>query len=135
MKKLALLFAGSLLAVTMTGARTFAKGTAAPPKVKVTAKQATATALHRYHGKVVGKVELENEEGKWQYAVNVRSGKTLREVMVDANTGKIASVEVTSAKEEAKEKAAGKKGKESDEKGEKGEKREKGDKGESGEND
>ena len=70
---------------------------------KISSAQAQKAALAKYHGSVVGKVELENEEGKWQYAVNVRSGKILREVMVDANSGKIASVEVTSAKEERAE--------------------------------
>jgi len=79
------------------------------PHVKITAKQAVKIATAKYPGKVVGKVELENEEGSWQYAVNVRSGKTLREVMVSATTGKIANVEVTTAKEEAREKAAEKK--------------------------
>jgi hypothetical protein len=76
------------------------------PHVKTTAIQARSAALAKYPGKVVGKIALENEDGKWQYAVNIRSGRKLREVMVDANTGKIANVEVTTAKEEAKEKAA-----------------------------
>jgi uncharacterized membrane protein YkoI len=77
-----------------------------PAHHKITAQQAQAVALKKYHGKVVGKVELENEDGKWQYAVNIRSGKTLREVMVGADSGKIESVEVTTPKEEAREKAA-----------------------------
>ena len=51
-------------------------------------------------------MELENEEGKWQYGVMVRSGKTLREVMVNAMTGKIDSVEVTTAEKERAEKKA-----------------------------
>lgn len=73
------------------------------PHVKVTANQAKAVALKKYSGKIEGKINLENEDGAWQYAVNVRSGKTLREVMVNAMTGKIASVEVTSKAEEARE--------------------------------
>ncbi|MFI5384604.1 MAG: PepSY domain-containing protein [Fimbriimonadales bacterium] len=77
-----------------------------PPHVKTTAAQAQKTALAKYHGTVVGKVELENEDGKWQYAVVIKSGKIMREVMVDANTGKIGSVEKVTAAEEAKEKAA-----------------------------
>jgi hypothetical protein len=76
------------------------------PHAKITAAQATKAALAKYHGTTVGKVELENEDGKWQYAVIIRSGKKMREVMVDANTGKIANVEVVTAGEEAKEKAA-----------------------------
>lgn len=79
------------------------------PRARITATQAEKTALRKYPGKVEGKVALENEDGHWQYAVNVRSGKTLREVMVDANTGRIASVEVTDVKEEAREAAAEKK--------------------------
>jgi hypothetical protein len=75
----------------------------------IIASEATKVALARYPGKVVGRVVLENEDGKMQYSVNIRSGKTLREVMVDAKTGKIASVEKTSAKEEAREAAAEKK--------------------------
>lgn len=76
---------------------------------RISASQASRTALAKYPGKVVGKVNLENEEGKWQYSVNVRSRRTLREIMVDANTGKIADVEVTTAKAEAREAAAEKK--------------------------
>lgn len=75
------------------------------PHTKITADQAKKVAFAKYPGKLVGKIELENEEGKWQYAVTIRSGKILREVMVDANTGKIANVEVTTDKKEAKEKA------------------------------
>ena len=80
---------------------------------KISAKQAQAAALKKYPGKVEGKVALENEEGSWQYAVNIRSSKILHEVMVNATTGKIANVEVTTKAEENKEqkaeiKAAGK---------------------------
>jgi hypothetical protein len=73
---------------------------------RITADQAKAAALKKYPGKVEGKINLEDEEGSWQYAVNIRSGKTLREVMVDARTGKIANVEVTSKAEEAREQKA-----------------------------
>ena len=73
---------------------------------KITSQQAQLVALNKYPGTVEGKVALENEEGSWQYAVNVRSGKTLREVMVNATTGKIPNVEVTTKGEEAKEQKA-----------------------------
>lgn len=76
------------------------------PKTKFTAEQANAVAVKKFGGKVVGKSPLENEDGKWQYAVMVQSGKALREVMVDAQTGKIDTVEVTTkAKEGAEAKA------------------------------
>ncbi len=76
------------------------------PATKLTYKQANQIALKKYPGKIAGKTPLENEEGKWQYGVMVRSGKTLREVMVNAMTGKIDNVEVTTEGKEAKEKAA-----------------------------
>ena|SRR5437016_3307298 len=76
------------------------------PKTKITAEQANAIALKKFPGKVEGKTPLENEEGKWQYGVMVRSGKKLREVMVNAMTGKIDSVEVTTKAKEAAEKKA-----------------------------
>ncbi len=74
--------------------------------VKISAAQAKAVALKKYPGKVEGKIALEDEEGSWQYAVNIRAGKTLREVMVNATTGKIANVEVTTKAEEASEQKA-----------------------------
>lgn len=70
---------------------------------KLATAQANSIALKEFPGKVVGKTKLENEEGTWQYGVMVRSGKTLREVMVNANTGKIDSVEVTTAGKEKTE--------------------------------
>ena len=80
-----------------------------PPRTKLTAAQAATIALKKYPGRVVGKVPLENEDGKWEFAVTIKAGKKLKEVMVDANTGKIASVEVTTAKEESREAAGDKK--------------------------
>jgi len=70
---------------------------------KITAAQANAVVLKKYPGKVVSKTKLENEEGVWQYGVMVKSGKTLREVMVNAKTGKIDNVEVTSSSKERSE--------------------------------
>lgn len=78
--------------------------THAPMHARITAAQANAIVLKRYPGKLTAKTTLENEEGSWQYGVMVRSGHTLREVMVDANSGKIANVEVTTASKEGVEK-------------------------------
>lgn len=83
----------------------------ANPHAKISEARANAVVLKRFPGKLTAKTTLENEEGKWQYGVMVRSGKTLREVMVDANTGKIVDIEVTTpAKEgvEASQEAAAK---------------------------
>ncbi len=75
----------------------------AAPHAKITAARANAIVLRRYPGKLTAKTTLENEEGQWQYGVMVMSGHKLREVMVDANTGKIASVEITNAAKERTE--------------------------------
>lgn len=88
--------------------------TSPTPHVRISARHAARTAKRKYHGKVVGKVALENEGGQWEYAVNLRSGKVTWEVMVDANTGKITSVEQTTANEKSNgagsERTAGEKG-------------------------
>lgn len=82
------------------------------PQAKITAAQANDIAVKKFPGKIVGKTKIENEEGVWQYGVMVQSGKTLREVMVNAKTGKIDNVEVTTAsKERVEAKAEGTKGK------------------------
>ncbi|HEY3297661.1 MAG TPA: PepSY domain-containing protein [Armatimonadota bacterium] len=73
---------------------------AAGSHAKITLSQANAVAVKKFPGKIVGKTKLENEEGVWQYGVMVQSGKTLREIMVNAKTGKIDNVEVTSASKE-----------------------------------
>lgn len=76
------------------------------PHFRISAAQATAIVLNKFPGKVTEKAVLEDEEGTWQYGVMVRSGHTLREVMVDAKTGKIANVEVTTVgKENVEQKA------------------------------
>lgn len=97
------------------------------PKTKFSASQAEVATLKKYKGgKIQGKSALEHEDGKWQYAVIVKVGGKMHEVMVDANTGKIASEETVTPKEEAAEKKAeeaakkgGKTGKNAKMKGEK----------------
>lgn len=69
-------------------------------KPSVTADPAKAVALTKFHGKIVGTTRLENAEGTWQYGVLGKSGKTPREVMLNAKSGKIDRVEVTSAAKE-----------------------------------
>ncbi len=100
--KSALRLGAGIVAVTGFG---LAVAVASPNHARITASQANATVLNRFHGQLTGKTALENEEGKWQYSVNVRSGHTLREVMVDARTGKIADIEVTTAAKESVENA------------------------------
>lgn len=99
-------FAGfTLLALFSVGAGPLHAGQT--PKTKFSASQAEASALKKYKsGKIQGKSALEKEDGKWQYAVMVKVGGKMHEVMVNANTGKIASEETVTAKEEAAEKKA-----------------------------
>jgi hypothetical protein len=83
----------------------------ARPRPRITVAQARRVALKKYPGARAGeKIALENEEGKWQYAVNVHQktgkGVVTHEVMVGATSGKIESEEVTTPAEEAREKAA-----------------------------
>lgn len=99
----------AMLVTSVQAAQTKTKEKQANPNVKITAKQAEKIALAKYPGKIVEKTKLENENGVWQYAVMVKSGKTVREVMVNAKTGKIDSVEVTTPKTEKKEAAEEKK--------------------------
>ena len=93
-----------IAALMLAGIAPSVQAQASHPKMKITAAQANAVALKKFPGAVVGKTRLEDEEGKWQYGVMVRSGKTLREIMVNGKTGHIDSVEVTTDKKEAIEK-------------------------------
>ncbi|MHB2018330.1 MAG: PepSY domain-containing protein [Candidatus Xenobia bacterium] len=92
----------SVIAIGITTMTLAAVPVLAAPKM--TAAQARQVVLARYpHSKIVGKVSYENEERGWEYSVTIQSGQTLREVMVDANTGKIVSVENTNPAEEQRE--------------------------------
>lgn len=74
---------------------------------KITAQQAGRIVMKRFpQGTITEKIALEDEEGTWQYSVMIRNGKTLREVMVNAKTGHIDSVEVTNAAKERDEEKA-----------------------------
>ncbi len=82
----------------------------APMTHKITADAAKKIALAKFKGTVTKAPLLEKEDGKWQWEVIVVNGKTMTEVNVDADSGKITSSEKVTEKEEAKEKAK-KKGK------------------------
>jgi peptidase YpeB-like protein len=70
---------------------------------KITPEAAAKIALRKFPGKVKGTPHLEHEDGQWQYEVLVKTAKHLKEVNVNADSGKIGSVENTSAAEEARE--------------------------------
>lgn len=60
----------------------------AQPKAKITMAKARAIALHAAPGSVV-KSEYEKEGGGWRYSFDIRQGKRIHEIGVDANSGKI----------------------------------------------
>ena len=72
----------------------------------ISPRAASATAARKVHGTVSGAPKLELEDGKWQYAVIVRSKGKMYEVQVDSHTNKVLNVEVTTKAEEAKEAVA-----------------------------
>ena len=50
--------------------------------------QARAIALKRAPGHVAD-AEYENENGDWRYSFDIRQGKRIHEIGVDANTGRV----------------------------------------------
>src|SRR5205814_1795497 len=81
-----------ILAAATTGS--FAISAKARPKPRITAAQARQIALKKYpHARLDRNTPLENEEGKWQYAVTLhergRRRAKMHEVMVGAMSGKI----------------------------------------------
>src|SRR5690348_13800230 len=79
-----------------------ASAQATAPKAKVSPTQAEAAATHKIPGKALS-AKYEYEDGRWQYAVLVKSAKGLYEVEVSSTTGKVLDSEKTSMAEEASE--------------------------------
>ncbi|HET6382078.1 MAG TPA: PepSY domain-containing protein [Armatimonadota bacterium] len=92
-------------AIAAAGIAITTTAVAAPPKPKISVKRAKSVAAHKVHGKAVS-AKYEFEDGHWQYAVLVTRGKSLYEVEVNAQTGKVLDSERTSAAEERSEAAA-----------------------------
>ncbi len=74
---------------------------------KVTPSAATSTALAKVPGGKVQSAEIEKEDGKLVYSFDIKvTGKSgIEEVLVDAMSGAVVSVEHESAADEAKEAA------------------------------
>ncbi len=71
---------------------------------KIGMAKARTIALKRASGKIQS-AELEREKGKLVYSFDIRTSEgKIREVWVDAHTGKVLSVKTESASEERKEK-------------------------------
>ncbi len=68
-----------------------------PPDVKLTMERARTIALAKVPGTIVHG-ELEKEKGRWIYSIEVRptgeTGKRVKEVNLDANTGEIVEISV-----------------------------------------
>lgn len=80
-KTIAMLFA----ATTLLAGRAIA---AAKPPAKLTMAQARTIALKKAPGRVED-AEYEKEGGGWRYSFDIRQGKRIHEIGVDANTGRV----------------------------------------------
>src|ERR1700736_3088914 len=74
---------------------------------KLSKKQAEAIALKLHPGKIKS-AELEKEHGVRMYSFDIETKDGVREVGIDADSGKVVEDSVESAADEAKEKAASK---------------------------
>lgn len=87
----------SIFALAMTLA--VALPAAAKVTPKVTMAQAREAALKAVPGATVKSEELEKEKGKWIYSFDLQSGKEIREVWIDPETGKLLANEVETSKD------------------------------------
>ena len=76
------LFVGAAIAGSTAAAA------ATPPKAKLTMAQARSIALRAAPGKVAA-AEYEKEAGAWRYSFDIRQGRRIHEIGVDANSGRI----------------------------------------------
>ena len=105
---LALTILGSILLVPLETAA--APETAVPSHPKVSESAARATALTQVKGGIVQRSELEREVGKlvWSFDIERPGSKSVTEILVDANTGRIVSKKQETLAEQAKEAQADK---------------------------
>lgn len=64
-----------------------------PAEVKFTTEQASAIAIKAVSGGKVVKVELDDDDNRYIYEVDLRTSKGEAEVDIDAHTGKVLSVD------------------------------------------
>lgn len=83
---------------------TFAPALAETPATKLTMDDAKTIALAKESG-TIRSGELEHEKGRWIYSFDVQHARQVREVNVDANTGKIVEDSLDTPADEAKEAA------------------------------
>lgn len=75
------------------GAAGSSSSTAVSNQVKLTAAQASNIALKQVSGGKVTKVELDREHGRYVYEIELRTAQGEADVDIDANTGKVLSVD------------------------------------------
>ena len=73
-----------------------------PPSGKVPPWDAMKTAAAKVHGRALN-ANFEYEDGHWQYGVMVLTGKSIKEVEVNAMTGAAGDVENVDPAKEARE--------------------------------
>lgn len=78
----------TLFAIVAAAALPVVATAAPPPAAKLTMAQARTIALKLAPGKIKD-AEYEKEGGGWRYSFDIRQGKRIHEIGVDANTGKI----------------------------------------------
>ena len=81
----------ALIAALPVSALTASVALAAPqakPPAKISMAHARTIALKAAPGKIV-ESDYEKEKGAWRYSFDIRQGKRIHEIGVDANTGKI----------------------------------------------
>jgi uncharacterized membrane protein YkoI len=73
---------------------------------KIARADAQQTALQQVSNGAVQAAEIEKEHGKliWSFDITVPGSKDIKEVAVDAMTGKVVSVETETPEQQAKEK-------------------------------
>jgi uncharacterized membrane protein YkoI len=101
----------SLMAVlAVSGAALGASEAKLMKEAKVSKTQAEKTALGKVPGGVIKSEELEREHGKliWSFDIGTKNTKNITEVQVNAQDGKIVSVQTESPRDQAKEAAADK---------------------------
>jgi uncharacterized membrane protein YkoI len=79
-------------------------------EAKVPKSQAEKIALTKIRGGIVKSAELEKEYGLliWSFDIAKPGTRNITEIQVDAKTGRIASVQIETLKDQAKEAAADK---------------------------
>jgi uncharacterized membrane protein YkoI len=75
-----------------------AGATAPVPATELTRIRAEQIVLEKFPGAALYGTELESEEGKWVYSVDVRNADGVYEVVVDAQTGDVIEVDNETAK-------------------------------------